>query len=268
MARPQAATRAYITTCVRLPAVRGSAPAAVSSHFPISFLLLLKKSATVIYLPRSAPLRFPNPRAGGRSRPKAEGGRAAPRALGEWRWRRPRRAAAVTPLPPPRPAAARRGPRRPRHRPPRRRRWRGSSSSSSATSSRCTRRFSGASRTPARSTRGRPGSTTSSGTTSTASQPGACSLALATALLPPTVTWRECNSPPPVGFAAGGGLGWAHLDSLWFLQLRHGCERGEGGGRAHAQATSGAGQGSGSAPGFRGAGRAGDDFSNAILNGT
>ena len=50
------------------------------------------------------------------------------------------------------------------------------------------------------------------------------------------------------------------MDSLWFLQLRHGCERGEGGGRAHAQAAPGAGQGSGSSPGFRGAVRAGDDF--------
>jgi len=33
------------------------------------------------------------------------------------------------------------------------------------------------------------------------------SLARTTALPPRTVTWRECNSPPPVVSAAGGGLG-------------------------------------------------------------
>lgn len=38
--------------------------------------------------------------------------------------------------------------------------------------------------------------------------------ARATALLPLTVTWHECNSPPPVVFAAGGGLVWAHLDGF------------------------------------------------------
>uniref|UniRef100_A0A453LI12 non-specific serine/threonine protein kinase n=1 Tax=Aegilops tauschii subsp. strangulata TaxID=200361 RepID=A0A453LI12_AEGTS len=48
--------------------------------------------------------------------------------------------------------------------------------------------------------------------------------------------------------------------------LRDGCERGEGGGRAHAQAPPRAGQGSGAAPGLRRAGRAGEEVASRLLN--
>ena len=44
------------------------------------------------------------------------------------------------------------------------------------------------------------------------------------------------------------------------VQLRDGCERGEGGEHAHAQAPPRAGQGSGAAPGLRRPSRAGDPF--------
>ena len=57
--------------------------------------------------------------------------------------------------------------------------------------------------------------------------PARCVLAL-----PPTVTWRQCSTSS--GLAAVPPAVRTDLGFVWSLQLRHGCERGEGGGRAHA----------------------------------
>jgi hypothetical protein len=72
---------------------------------------------------------------------------------------------------------------------------------------------------------------------------------------------QPCQSDRGVVFSAGLAV-WSDLDlpGIWSLQLRHGCERGAGGGRAHAQAAARAGKGSGAAAGFLRAGRSGDSF--------